>query len=206
MCKIITISREFGSGGRELGKRMADILGFDYYDKEIILDIAEKYNLDTNYVENTIGKAGQNLRPLTFRNSIANIPYVQSVSTKLLVEQTNVIRKIAEKGRDSIIIGRNADLILASENPFKVFVYADTDAKIKRCSERAELFEKLTEKELLKKLNQIDAERKKTRSVMSGDTWGEKELYDLLVNTTDWNIKELAPLVADFAVRWFGRK
>ncbi len=204
--RIITISREFGSGGRELGKRMADILGFDYYDKEIILGIAEKHNLDVNYVENTIGKAGQNYRPLTFRNSFASMPYVQSVSMKLLAEQTGIIRKIAEKGRDCIIIGRNADLILARENPFRIFVYADTDAKIKRCMERADSSEALTEKELLKIIRQIDADRKKTRSIMSGDTWGQKELYDLLLNTTDWTIKELAPLASDYAAKWFERK
>ncbi len=203
--RIITISREFGSGGRELGKRMADILGFDYYDKEIILDIADKHDLDADYVENTIGKAGQNFRPLTFRNSFASMPYMQSVSTKLLAEQTGVIRKIAEKGRDCIIIGRNADLILASEKPFRIFVYADTDAKIKRCMERAESSEALTEKELLKKIRQIDTDRKKTRSIMSGDTWGQKELYDLLLNTTNWNMKELAPFVSEYAVKWFGR-
>lgn len=203
--RIITISREFGSGGRELGKRMADILGFDYYDKEIILDIAYKHDLDADYVENTISKAGQNFRPLTFRNSFASMPYVQSVSTKLLAEQTGVIRKIAEKGRDCIIIGRNADLILESEKPFRIFVYADTDAKIKRCMERAESSEALTEKELLKKIRQIDTDRKKTRNIMSGDTWGQKELYDLLLNTTNRNMKELAPLVSEYAVKWFER-
>ncbi len=203
--RIITISREFGSGGRELGKRMADILGYDYYDKEIILDIAEKHNLDADYVENAIGKAGQTYRPLSFRCSIACMPYFQSVSTKLLAEQTGVIRKIAEKGRDCIIIGRAADLILAAENPFRIFAYADTDAKVKRCMKRAEGTEQLTEKDLIRKSRQIDADRKKTRAVMSGDTWGQKELYDLLVNTTGWNIKDLAPLVSDYALKWFER-
>ncbi len=203
--RIITISREFGSGGRELGKRMADILGYDYYDKEIILDIAEKHNLDADYVENAIGKAGQTYQPLSFRCSIACMPYFQSVSTKLLAEQTNIIRKIAEKGRDCIIIGRAADLVLAEEKPFRIFSYADTDAKVKRCMERVESTENLTEKELVRKFRQIDADRKKTRAVMSGDTWGQKELYDLLVNTTDWNIKDLAPLISEYAVRWFER-
>ncbi len=203
--RIITISREFGSGGRELGKRMADILGYDYYDKEIILGIAEKHNLDVDYVENAISKAGQAYRPLSFRCSIACMPYVQSVSTKLLAEQTVIIRKIAEKERNCIIIGRAADLVLAEGNPFRIFAYADTEAKVKRCTERAESTEQFTEKELIKKFRQIDADRKKTRAVMSGDTWGQKELYDLLVNTTDWTIKDLAPLISDYAVKWFER-
>lgn len=203
--KVITISREFGSGGRELGKRMADILGFDYYDKEIILDIAQRHNLDADYVENAIGKAGQPVRPLTFRSSIAGIPYVQSVSAKLLAEQTGVIRKIGEKGRDCILIGRNADLILAAYRPFRVFVYAEEAAKIQRCMERAGETEALTEKELRKKIRQIDAGREKTRSIMGADTWGQRELYDLLVNTTGWEIKELAGLVAGYAEKWFER-
>lgn len=159
-----------------------------------------------NYVENSIGKAGQIFRTLTFRNSFAHMPYVQSVSMKLLAEQTGVIRKIAEKGRDCIVIGRNADLILAAENPFRIFVYADADAKIKRCVERADSTENCSEKEMRKMMSQIDADRKKIRSIMSGDTWGHKELYDLLVNTTDWTIKELAPLVSDYAKKWFERK
>lgn len=205
MSRMITVSREFGSGGRELGKRMADILGFDYYDKEIILDIAKACELDADYVETMAEKAGQTYRPLTFRRSIAGMSYVQSISTKLLTEQTSVIRKIAEKGRDCIIIGRNADLILAEEHPFRMFVYADQDAKLKRCMERAESSEALCEKELQKQIRQIDADRKKTRSMMSGDVWGQKELYDLMVNTTGWNIKELAPLISEYALRWFER-
>lgn len=202
--RIITISREFGSGGRELGKRMADVLGFDYYDKEIILDIARNHELDAGYVENILDRVGQ-IRPLTFHNTISTMPYVQSVSAKLLAEQTGVIRRIAEKGRDCIIIGRNADLILANEHPMRIFVYADTDAKLQRCMERAESSEALTEKEMLKKLHQIDADRKATRSFMGGDSWGEKEQYDLLVNTTNWKIKDLATLIGEYAVRWFER-
>ncbi len=73
--RIITISREFGSGGRELGKRMADILGYDYYDKEIILDIAEKHDLDADHVENAISKAGQTYGPLC--SAPAVVPLLQ---------------------------------------------------------------------------------------------------------------------------------
>ncbi|MDO4616612.1 MAG: cytidylate kinase-like family protein [Lachnospiraceae bacterium] len=204
--KIITISREFGSGGRELGKRMADLLGYDYYDKEIILDIAEKQKLDEQYVEHAIDQAGQTFRSYTVRRSIANISYYQTVSVKLLAEQTRVLREIAQRGRDCVIIGRNADLILEEEQPFRLFVYADPDAKLQRCRERASGEEHLRDRELLRKMKQIDSDRKKTRAMLSGDTWGQKDLYELMVNTTDWNIKELAPLISSYAENWFGRE
>ena len=69
--RIITISREFGSGGRELGKRLADELGFDYYDREIISSIAAKQGLDENYVENMLENSAWQTVPLTFRHSFA---------------------------------------------------------------------------------------------------------------------------------------
>ena len=69
--KIITISREFGSGGRELGKRMADVLGWDYYDREIISAIAEKTDLTEEYVENVLNSQAWQSIPLTFGHSFA---------------------------------------------------------------------------------------------------------------------------------------
>ena len=78
--------------------------------------------------------------------------------------------------------------------------------KVKRCMERAAADEKLTEKELIRKMRQIDKARSQTRELMGGSDWGRRESYHLTVNTTHWEIKELVPAVADFADRWFGRK
>jgi len=79
-------------------------------------------------------------------------------------------------------------------------------AKLERCMERVPQGEILTEKELVRQMKQIDKNRSQTREVIGGSTWGRREAYHLTVNTTDWELKELVPAVADFAARWFGRK
>lgn len=72
--------------------------------------------------------------------------------------------------------------------------------------ERAPQGEKLTEKELIRRMKQIDKVRSQTRELMGGSDWGRRDSYHLIVNTTNWEIKELVPAVADFADRWFERK
>jgi len=203
---IITISREFGSGGRELGKRLADFLEYDYYDSEIISAVAKKSGLDAAYIENTLSNHGWKNQTITFRSTLYTPGYLQSAKIGLLVEQKKVIEEIAAMGKDCIIVGRNADIILQSYHPFNVFVCASKEAKLKRCMERASADEKLTERELLRKMKQIDSVRAQTREIMSGSAWGQRDAYHLTVNTTEWEIKEVVPAVADFAARWFGRK
>lgn len=203
---IITISREFGSGGRELGKRLADLLKYDYYDREIIASVAEKSGMDAAYVENTLNNHGWKNQVITFRGTLGGASYVQSSKVALLLEQKKVIEQIAELGRNCIIVGRNADVILREYKPFNIFVCASRDSKLKRCLERASEGEILTEKELLRKMKRIDEVRSQTREIMSGTAFGQRDAYHITVNTTEWEIKELVPTVADFATCWFGRK
>lgn len=203
--KVITISREFGSGGRELGKRLADELGFDYYDKEIIIAIAQGQGLDENYVEKALEHHIWRSVPLAFGRSFAGAVALQSAQTNLLLEQKRVIERIAEAGKDCVIVGRNADFILRDVHPFNIFVCADMEAKIRRCAERAPEAESLSRRELEQNIRRIDKKRASTREMIGGGKWGERGAYHLTVNTTGWNIKELTPAVADFAARWFGR-
>lgn len=204
--QIITISREFGSGGRELGKRLADFMGYDYYDSEIISAVAEKSGMDSGYVENTLSNHGwQNYR-ISFRGTLGSSAYLQASKVNLLLTQKKVIEEIAALGKNCVIVGRNADIILRLYRPFNIFVCADINAKINRCMERAPQGETLTEKELVRQMKQIDKNRSQTRAVIGGSVWGQREAYHLTVNTTGWEIKELVPAVADFAARWFGRK
>ncbi|MDE6221581.1 MAG: cytidylate kinase-like family protein [Lachnospiraceae bacterium] len=204
--KIITISREFGSGGRELGRHIADLLDCDYYDSEIIAAVAQKSGLDANYVENTLSNHGWQNVSVTHRPAFASAARLQTGKVGLLLEQKRVIEAIAKLGKDCVIVGRNADVILAPHQPFNLFVCAETAAKLKRCMERAPEGEKLSERELLHKMKQIDKVRTQTRAILSGSQWGQRDAYHLTVNTSDWNIKDLAPAVAGFAAGWFGRK
>lgn len=204
--KIITISREFGSGGRELGRRLADFMGFDYYDSEIIAAVAKKSGLDAHYVENTLNNHGWQNVSVTPRSALASSAKLQSGKIGLLLEQRRVIEEIAMLGKDCVIVGRNADVILAQYQPFNIFVCAGTEAKLKRCTERAPEGEKMSERELLHKMKQIDKVRSQTRAILTGSEWGKREAYHLTINTTDWNIKDLVPAIANFAESWFGRK
>lgn len=203
--KIITVSREFGSGGRELGKRLSDYLGWDYYDSEIISMVAQESGLDADYVENLSNHGWKN-RSITFRTTLSSPAYLQASKVSLLLKQKSVIEKIAAMGKDCVIVGRNADVILRDFEPFNIFVCAKTEAKIDRCIRRASADEKLTEKELIRKMKQIDKVRAETREIMSGSVWGERSAYHLTVNTTDWNIKELVKPVAETAQAWFRRE
>ena len=203
--RIITISREFGSGGRELGKRLADELGFDYYDSEIISAVAKDCGLNEEYVEKTLGEHGWQEFPMTYRCTLSGPVGMQNSKVELLLQQKKVLEGIAALGKDCVIVGRNADIILRQYEPFNVFVCASSEAKMKRCRQRAPEGENLTEKELRRKMKQIDKLRAQTRQILSDSPWGERGAYQLTVNTTDWSVKELAGIVAEVALRWFGR-
>lgn len=204
--KIITISREFGSGGRELGKRIADYLNYDYYDSEIISMVAKHSGMSADYVENTLNDHGWKNIGITFRGTLSSSAYIQSSNVKLLLEQKKVIEEIAALGKDCVIVGRNADSILYDFKPFNIFVCASTEAKVKRCRERASAEEKFTEKELVNKMKQIDKIRSQTREIISSESWGQRDSYNITVNTTGWNIKDLVLPTSEFALTWFGRE
>lgn len=203
---IITISREFGSGGRELGRRMADVLGYDYYDGEIIAAIAKRSGLDETYVENTLENHGWQAIPITVQRTFASPVAMPSAQIDLLLEQKEVIEEIGKTGKNCIVVGRNADILLQEYDPFNIFVCADMAAKVQRCIERAKEGESVVPKEMEKKIRRVDKNRARTREILSSSVWGHRDGYHLIVNTTGWNIKELTPAVADFAVRWFNKK
>ncbi|MBQ9762361.1 MAG: cytidylate kinase-like family protein [Oscillospiraceae bacterium] len=203
--KIITISREFGSGGRELGKRIADILGVDYYDSEIISAVAKNSGMDQNYVEKCMDNHGWQDFTISYRGTIGSSAYLAASRIELLVQQKKVIEQIAALGKDCVIVGRNADVILEQYHPFNIFVCASLEAKLRRCKERAKEGENLSDKELLRRMKDIDKTRARTRELLSGTPWGQREAYHLCVNTSEWEMRELAPAVADYVNRWFGR-
>lgn len=200
---IITISREFGSGGRELGRRLADELGYDYYDGEIIAAIAKKSGLDEAYVENTLDNHGWQSIPMTVHRTFTSPMVMPSAQISLLVEQKQVIDEIGASGKNCIVVGRNADILLEKYNPFNIFVCADMETKVQRCIERAKEGEDTSPKEMEKQIRRVDKNRARTREILSSSAWGQRDAYHLIVNTTGWEIKELAPVVAAFAERWF---
>ena len=197
MNKIITIGREFGSGGRELGKRLSDHLGIAYYDKEIIDEIAKRTQLAEGYVRQVVEQQTALFFPITVGRTFHSTgsDYMLKQLTAVYAEQANVLREMAEKS-DCIIVGRCGDYILKDHNPIRLFVYADMDAKVKRCREKADEHENLSDSELIKKIRRVDRDRAKYYRYYTGQEWGNRENYDMCINTSSVPVKELAEALA----------
>ncbi|MEH2944291.1 cytidylate kinase-like family protein [Lachnospiraceae bacterium KK002] len=199
--KIITISREFGSGGRELGKRLSDQLGVPYFDREILEELSKRLSMEEDYIEKITEKYPFGIT-LHFNRSISTFSQVTQGYTEILGIQHKLLKEIA--GREScIIVGRGANVILEEYEPFNIFVYADAESKVKRCKERAAETEVISEKVFLLQMKEIDRARAKTQELFSSSKWGEKSGYHLCVNTSWQEIKNLTPAVASYITAWF---
>ena len=198
---IVTVSREFGSGGREVGKRLADDLGYAYYDREIVTAIAQKTQLDEGYVASALEGGIFRGMPINFGRTFSYSGTMMSNTTNLFVEQHKIIRELAAQG-NCIIVGRAANAILEEYHPFNLFVYADMEAKVKRCMDRAPEGERLSEREMIRHIKKVDADRAKYYEMFADTRWGAKEGYHLCVNTTGSNIKDLVPAIAQYARSW----
>lgn len=203
--RIITVSREFASGGREIGKRLADELGFDYYDREILTAVAEKSELDVDYVEELLERGLPKIFPLTFGRTFSYPDSASQNFTRILLAQQQIINDIAKKGRDFVIVGRSADVILSEYKTFNIFVYADMESKLRRCREREPDDRKLSDRDLIRMIKKIDAGRVTNREFVGNGGWGEKENYDLCLNTTNVDIKRIIPPLASYALDFFAK-
>lgn len=196
MNKIITIGREFGSGGREVGKRLAQRLGIAYYDHEIIVELAKKTDLATDYVRQITERRPEPFFPITVGQSFYPVVNpILDLNNSIYVEQSNIITEMAKKS-DCIIVGRCADYVLREMNPLRLFVYAEMDSKMARCRSRATEQEHLTEKELKQQIQKIDKNRSKYYQFYTGRTWGDKLNYDLCVNTSHISVKDAVDGIA----------
>ena len=202
---IITISREFGSGGREVGKRIADILGYAYYDREIITAIAEKHDFNENYVESMLENGFSFCMPITYGRTFSYSDVGGQQAIQLLSTQCRMLREIASKG-NCVIVGRSANIILEDMNPLNIFVHADIESKLRRCRERAPENENLKDSELRRKIKQIDSNRAKHQRFLSEKKWGNKEGYHLCVNTSGADIKAISSIIAEYAKGYFESK
>ena len=204
--RIITLSRQFGSGGRELGKRLSDRLGWDYYDREIIDALAESHGYAPEFIKRSLANHGWQNVQLTYRNSFSHLLYNPGQHTELLVREREILKGIAELGNDCIIIGRDADVILEAYHPFRIYVCADLQARLDRCmrhEKRRPESEQLTEKQVLRNIRQMDRNRALTREILTGKARGDSSAFDLTVNTTGWEVHRLTEALADFCLARF---
>ena len=200
---IITISREFGSGGRELGKRLAEALHIPCYDHQIIEMIAKENGLNTDYVANVGEKCIEAAYPMTIGHRLAMMPVtVMDQPIRVAVAQRQLLEKFAQQG-DCVIVGRCADVILKDYHPLNLFVYADAESKIQRCIDRAPEGEHLSRNDIARRMKQVDKNRAQYRQMFADNKWGAKETYHLCVNTSGHEIKQLVPALAQFCKDWF---
>jgi cytidylate kinase len=130
------------------------------------------------------------------------MPLIETPGTTLITWQSEVLHEIAEKG-DCVIVGRAADAILDEYHPFKIFIFADMDSKVKRCQERAEEGENMSDKEMIRHIKKVDKSRASNHDLFAPYKWGSREGFDLCINTSNVEIKTIVPAIGEYANAWF---
>lgn len=202
MKKIITISREFGSGGRELGMKLAIELGIPCYDHQIIEMVAQNESISKDYVAKMSEKDLRSFYSAKVGRSFVMLNPDMNKSMKIALAEHKIIKELASQG-DCIIVGRASDVVLRDENPFNIFVYADNETKIKRCRKFLQKNEKMTDKEILSMCKKIDKERKAYHEMYSSIDWGHPDSYNLCVNTSNKSIDDIALGLASYINVWY---
>ena len=176
--RIITISREFGSGGRFIGEEVAKKLGIAYYDKNIINDIAEKSGLSPEYVQKN---AELSPKKGLFAYAFAGRDITgKSVEDMVYEAQRKVILELAEK-EPCVIIGRNADYILKDrDDVLNVFIHGDTPEKIQRITR----LYNVEEQKAVKMMVDIDKRRMVNYNFYTNQKWGKADNYTLCLNSS----------------------
>lgn len=197
MNRIITIGRQFGSGGREFGRRLAEQLGFEYYDKEIISEIAKHTSLSEEYIQQVLESTPHRLYPITVGQSMgASEDYSFSQITAIYQAQSEILKRMAEAS-NCVIVGRCADYILRDYKPFRIFIHASMESRVERCLEKGTRpDEHYTPKQMRRKIKVIDRNRARYYHYYTGQKWGDKDNYDMCINTTHQKIKEIIPVIA----------
>ena len=191
---IISIGRQYGSGGREIGKKLAEIFNIDFYDKELITLAAKESGFSEEILkENDENHNGSFLYSLVMGTYTGgdNLP----LNHKLFLAQFDTIKKLASE-KSCVIIGRCADYALEyNPNCVKVFIHADLDSRIKRA---IDVYGESPDKveDVIKK---TDKKRESYYNFYTGKKWGQMQNYDITINSAfsgiDGAVKAIADLV-----------
>lgn len=175
---IITIGREFGSGGHEIAKKVSEDLGIQLYDKEIIEEAARKFHFDENVLAYYDEKP---VNSVLFPLSLDSLPYgiEDSVEKRAAIAEFSIIREKSE-AESFVIVGRCAEHILKDKDIISIFICADIRDKIARICEKFNLNE--TDAEAL--INRSDNVRKHYHDFYCDDEWGKASTYDLCLNSS----------------------
>ena len=193
--KIITISREFGSGGRTIGRIVAEKLGIPFYDKELVDQVALESGFAPKFVEEH-GEHSPGKSLLSYAFAPQGVPGVMnglSTADFLWNIQCNVILQLAEKG-PCVIVGRNADYILKDrEDCLHAFIHADLDYRADRI---VRLYGE-SEKSPAARLQEKDKRRRVNYQHYTGRAWGQAQNYDICLNSSTMGIEQCAKIIID---------
>ncbi len=193
MKKIITISREFGSGGRSIGRMVAEKLNMSFYDKELIEKVAEETGLSKKYIEEG-GEYSPSKSRFAYSFIGRNIDGM-SLDDYIFMQQRKIILDIAEK-ESCVIVGRCADYILRNrDDVLNVFIFADMD-------KRAERIVKLygeTDKSPEKRLKDKDKKRSINYKYCTDRVWGMSQNYHICLNSGEIGIDRCVDIIAELA-------
>ena len=203
---VITIGRQFGSGGREIGRLVAHKLGIKYYDKELLAEAARESGVNTEFFEASDEKspsifAQSNLWAFNVGYNIGNFfsAEISFSDDKLYQAQSDVIKKFAEQS-PCVIVGRSADYVLR-EHPclISIFISASEEACIKRIIERCDCNDEEEAITLIEKKNKL---RSNYYNFYSDKEWGNATSYDLCIDSS----KLTTELVADIIVEYVKKR
>ena len=203
MNTVITIGRQFGSAGREIGEKVADYFGIKCYDKDLLTRAAKESGfceeMIKNHDERPTNSFLYNLVMDTYSFGYNNSSFVDMpISHKVFLAQFDTIKKIADEG-PCVIVGRCADYALADRsNVVDLFIYSDEASKIKRIMERYDLSEAKAKDMIVKK----DKQRQSYYNYYSSKKWGRADSYDLCINSSvlgeDGTVNLIVQYVEDF--------
>ncbi len=200
---IVTVARQYGSGGREIGEKVAALLGCKTYGRELISMAAKAGNMS----EAALGRvdeiaAGSLLYTLAMGSTAFGLrggalgQNQMPINDRLFYLQSDLIRQISAQ-EDAVFIGRCADYVLReAPRVLRVFVYADEECRIARIMQRNEL----PRNKALDLMNKIDHRRSTYYNFYTGQKWGRYENYSLAVNSSVLGLDDTAKMIADFAL------
>ena len=200
---LITIARQYGSGGREIGERVAKELNIPIYDKVLITEAASKGDLNEEVLKSADESSANSLLYTLAMGSntlgtAMHFGYKMPLNDKLFLLQSEVIRDYAKEG-SGVFIGRCADYVLRDEpNVFRLFIYGDLDHRKDRVAKR---HPELKSSQIVDAINKTDKRRSTYYNFYTGNKWGKYDNYDMAINSSTLGIEGTVELICQFARR-----
>lgn len=201
MRTVITIGRQFGSGGREIGERLAKELDIPFYDKDLVTMAAQKSDMHQDVLKDIDERATNSLlysivTGNAMRGINSPIYYEMPINDKLFIAQSEVIKNVANQGA-CVIVGRCADYVLEDSDlsVINVFIHSDMQSRIARVQQRYDL----SADKAREKVTKTEKQRKTYYNYYTNREWGKIENYDICVNSGKIGLDNAVSIIKAFA-------